>query len=101
MSKIGGYKIIDFSKFGAFTSGVEKTCGGVYEAIESTNKRIVISGLEIGSVELDDIDVNFISDSSVFKCIVWYLDDMYITIEVAADDGITVTEVTVTANKKK
>lgn len=58
--KKGGYKIIDFSK-GTF-DGTQKSViiPGIHEAIESTNKRTVVSGLTVAGVEYDDFDALFV-----------------------------------------
>mgnify|MGYP006891094094 CR=1 FL=1 len=58
--KKGGYKIIDLSK-GTF-DGTQKpvVIPGVHEAIESTNKRTVVSGLTVKGVEYNDFDALFV-----------------------------------------
>lgn len=62
--KKGGYKIIDLSS-GTFTGSQQPvSVPGVYEAVESTNKRTVVSGLTIAGVELDDFGALFTINSS-------------------------------------
>lgn len=90
MSLKGGYKIIDF-KGTALTSGTEATIPGVYEAIESTNKRTIVSGLVVGGTEYDDMPVLFTVDSTSFVSIVTLPDSGSISFVVASDDGVTVT----------
>ena len=91
MSKLGGYKIINF-KGTSFTSGTEATVDGVYDAIESTNKRTVVSGLVLGGVEYDDFSVLFTVSGTDYVAYVPIVDGTYsITIVVADDDGVTVT----------
>lgn len=92
MSRKGGYKIIDFGGV-AFTSGTEKTISGIYDAIESTNKRTVISGLVVGSTEYNDMEVNFVVSSGDFVGIVTLPDSGSISFAIADDDGVTVTVV--------
>lgn len=90
MSKLGGYKIIDLSG-STFATGVESTKPGVYEAIESTNKRIVVSGLVMGGVEYDDMDVPFIVEGSDYIGHVILTAKKTLNFKVTADDGVTVT----------
>lgn len=90
MSKLGGYKIVDLSG-SAFATGVESTKPGVYEAIESTNKRIVVSGLVIGSVEYDDMNVPFIVEGSDYVGHVILTAKKTLDFKVTAADGVTVT----------
>ena len=90
MSRKGGYKIIDFGGV-VFTSGSEKTVPGVYDAIESTNKRTVVSGLVVGSTEYNDMEVNFVVSSGDFVGVVALPDSGSISFAIASDDGVTVT----------
>lgn len=90
MSKNGGYRIIDFKDI-PITSGTEVTIPGIYEAIESTNKRTVVSGLVLGGTEYDDMNVVFsVSSTSFIGCV--FLDAATtISFVIADDDGVTVT----------
>lgn len=90
MSKLGGYKIIDLSG-SAFATGVESTKPGVYKAIESTNKRTVVSGLVMDSVKYDDMDVTFIVDGSNFVGHVILTAKKTLDFKVTSADGVTVT----------
>lgn len=92
MSRKGGYKIINFGGV-VFTSGTEKTVPGIYDAIESTNKRTVVSGLVVGSTEYNDMEVNFVVDTGDFVGIVALPDSGSISFVIADDDGVTVTVV--------
>lgn len=87
--KKGGYKIIDFSA-GSF-DGTQKpvVIPGVYEAIESTNKRTVVSGLAIAGVEYDDFDALFVVINSNFAARV-QANDKIITITVTSSDAVIV-----------
>lgn len=90
MSKLGGYKIVDLSG-SVFATGVELTKPGVYESIKSTNKRIVVSGLVMGSVEYDDMDVPFIVEGSNYVGHVILTAKKTLDFKVTAADGVTVT----------
>ena len=90
MSKLGGYKIIDLSG-STFSTGVESTKPGVYKAIESTNKRIVVSGLVMNSVKYDDMDVTFIVDGSNYVGHVILTAKKTLDFKVTSADGVTVT----------
>lgn len=90
MSKLGGYKIVDLSG-SAFATGVESTKPGVYEAIESTNKRITVSGLVMDSVEYDDMNVPFIVEGSDYVGHVILTANKTLDFKVTSDDGVTVT----------
>lgn len=90
MSKLGGYKIVDFSGI-VFTTGVKLTKPGFYEAIESTNKRIIVSGLVMDSVEYDDMNVPFIVEGSDYVGHVILTAKKTLDFKVTSDDGITVT----------
>ena len=90
----GGYKIIDLKKYN-FTSATKvnaATTGltGIYSAIESTNKRHVVSGLVVGGVEVDDFNALFAVESSSMVAIVNY-GSKAITMKVDADDSVTIT----------
>ena len=90
MSKLGGYKIVDLSGI-AFSTGVKSTKTGVYEAVKSTNKRIIVSGLVMNSVKYDDMDVTFIVDGSNYVGHVILTAKKTLDFKVTSDDGVTVT----------
>lgn len=85
MSKKGGYQIIDFKNL-SLTVGNETTVAGVYKVIEDNyNKRLVVSGIVIGSTKYDDVTVQVaVSGTSFVFNAYGYL------FTVADDDGITV-----------
>lgn len=68
MSRLGGYQLLDFKGYD-FTSGTGTTKAThgleLYDLIEGTNKRTIVSGLVVGGVEYDDFEANFaVSGSS-------------------------------------
>ena len=62
----GGYKIVDLKGVDVNTPGA--TIKGVYAAIESTRKPIVLSGLVINGKEYHDVFANFVSNGSNYSC---------------------------------
>lgn len=65
MSKKGGYKIIDFK--GLTLSTTDVVIPGIYDAIESTTKPILASGIKISTTEYNDefVGVTISSDDFV------------------------------------
>lgn len=55
MAKKGGYKIIDLGGVNITTAGDAVTIAGIYDAIESTDKAILVSGLTIDNVDYSDV----------------------------------------------
>lgn len=94
MSKLGGYLLLDF-KGVQFTSGVAKPTSvsglKMYDRIESTNKRIVVSGLVVGNIEYDDFEVLFAVSGTSFVARHGYTSNAVIQITVTEEDTITVT----------
>lgn len=85
MSRKGGYQIVDFKNV-SLTADDETTVAGVYEAIEGNyNKRLVVSGIVIGSTEYDDVTVDaaVVGTDFVFRAYGYKF-------VVASDDGVTV-----------
>lgn len=89
--KDGGYKIIDLSGAGAFTSATEKTVAGIYDRVEETKKRIVISGLTVGNTEYKDFEILLIVSGTSFVGYLPLPSSGSISITIADDDGVTVT----------
>ncbi len=90
----GGYKIIDLKDYD-FTSATKVTAAttgltGIYSAIESTNKRHVVSGLVVGGVEVDDFNALFAVESTSMVAKINY-GSKTITMKVDADDSVTIT----------
>lgn len=90
----GGYKIIDLKEYN-FTSATKVNAAtsrltGIYSAIESTNKRHVVSGLVVGGVEIDDFNALFAVESSSMVAKVNY-GNKTIAMKVDADDSVTIT----------
>ena len=63
----GGYKIIDL-KEKDLTVDEGMLYDGIYDAIESTNKATLLSGLVVDSVEYNDAYVNFKIEESAYVC---------------------------------
>lgn len=60
----GGYKLIDLkdSKFTVGGDGI--TIKGIYNSIENSyNKPLILTGINIGGIEKNDIFVDFVVDS--------------------------------------
>ena len=86
MSRKGGYQIVDFKNI-SLTAGDKTTVAGVYEAIKvNYNKRLVASGIVIGSTEYDDVtaDAVVVGTDFVFRAYGYKF-------VVSSDDGVTVT----------
>ena len=86
--KKGGYKIIDFKGTQITTSAV--TIKGIHKAIESTNKRTVVSGLVQSGVEYDDFDCLFTSSSNGSFVGTALCGAQKLTITVTSADSVTV-----------
>lgn len=86
--KKGGYKIIDFKGTPITTSAV--TIKGIHKAIESTNKRTVVSGLVKSGVEYDDFDCLFTSSSNGSFVGAALCGAQKLTITVTSADSVTV-----------
>lgn len=67
--RTGGYQIIDLKNV-ALTSGEGQVFEGIYEAIESTHKAILISGLNVGGTEYHDsfVEIAVNGQSFEFTC---------------------------------
>ena len=85
MSRKGGYQIVDFKNI-SLTADGKTTVAGVYEAIKvNYNKRLVVSGIIIGSTEYDDVTVDtvVVGTDFVFRAYGYKF-------VVASNDGVTV-----------
>lgn len=85
MSRKGGYQIVDFKNI-SLTADGKTTVAGVYEAIKvNYNKRLVVSGIVIGSTEYDDVTVDtvVVGTDFVFRAYGYKF-------VVASNDGVTV-----------
>lgn len=63
----GGYKLIDLkdNKFTVGGNGV--TVKGIYNSIESSyNKPLILTGINIGGIERNDVFINFSYDSGSY-----------------------------------
>jgi hypothetical protein len=85
----GGYKLIDLkdNKFTVGGNGI--TVKGIYNSIENSyNKPIILTGINIGGVEKNDVFVDFADDSGSYVA------------NISATEKITITNadlVTITA----
>lgn len=67
MSIKGGYKLIDLknNKFTVGGNGV--TVKGIYNSIESSyNKPLILTGINIGGIERNDVFIDFSDDSGSY-----------------------------------
>ena len=97
MSTKGGYQILDLKKT-PLTSGTQKTITGSFDALDrASQKRIVISGLNVGSTEYADVEGYFIPSVNVStgKATGYNgalsIGTASIAINVNTSDGVTVT----------
>lgn len=64
----GGYKIINFKNVPLETGGATMMIEGLYNEIESNfNKPLLISGLNIDNIEINEIYVNPISLGGTYR----------------------------------
>lgn len=102
----GGYQILDL-KNAALTSGTKKTIKGTFDALDRANKkRVVISGMNVGGTAYNDIEGYFIPSVNVStNRATGYNGTLTIgassvAVNVANDDGVTVTVTTNNRSKK-
>ena len=100
----GGYQILDL-KNAALTSGTKKTVKGSFDALDrANNKRVVISGMNVGGTAYNDIEgyftpsVNVSTNRATGYNGALSIGTSSIAVNVANDDGVTVT---VTTNTRK
>lgn len=63
--KKGGYQILDL-KNAALTSGSKKTITGTFDALDrASQKRVVISGMKVGTTSYNDVDAYFIPSVNI------------------------------------
>lgn len=90
---IGGYKVIPFGGYN-FTSGQATTKAthklDIYDRLESTNKRTIVEGLEVGGVEYDAMEVHFKVSSTNFVGTV-YAGTGTVQFTITPEDTITIT----------
>ena len=93
----GGYQVLDLKK-STLTSGTKKTIAGSFDALDrASQKRVVISGMKVSTTEYNDIDAYFIPSVNVStgKAIGYNasltIGAASIAVNVANDDGVTVT----------
>lgn len=60
----GGYKLIDLKDNKFTVGGAGITISGIYHSIEASyNKPLILTGINIGGIERNDIFVDFADDS--------------------------------------
>ena len=95
MALKAGVQVIDF-KGVSLTDGTESTIAGTYEAVTHANKKPTLcSGIVIGTAELPSFFAPFIDISDVMTAEV-DIGGVILKIEIADDDGVTVTDITPT-----
>lgn len=87
----GGYKLIDLkeNKFTVGGSGI--TIKGIYNSIKAShNKPLILTGINIGGVERNDIFVDFVDDSGNYVANISTKESITIT----NADLVTITAIT-------
>lgn len=102
----GGYQILDL-KNETLTSGTKKTIKGSFDALDRANKkRVVISGMKVSTTEYNDVEAYFIPSVNVSTGRAsgyngsLSIGASSIAVNVASDDGVTVTITTNNRSKK-
>lgn len=88
---VGGYQIIDL-KGVKLTSGTAKSSPlftGLYDKIEGTKKRCIITNLVVGNTEYKDFEVLFAVSGQTFIGRHVYTSTSTITVTIASDDKVT------------
>lgn len=63
----GGYKLIDLKDSKLTVDGDEVIVKGIYNSIENSyNKPLILTGINIGGVERNDVFINFSDDSGSY-----------------------------------
>lgn len=63
----GGYKLIDLKESKLTVGGGGVTVKGVYSSIENSyNKPLILTGINIGGIERNDIFIDFSDDSGSY-----------------------------------
>lgn len=84
----GGYKLIDLKNNKFKVDGGSATIAGIYNSIESSyNKPLILTGINIGGVERNDIFVNFVGTSGSYVSNISSTE----TIEITNADLVTIT----------
>lgn len=103
--KKGGYQLLDL-KSKTLTSGTKTTIAGAFDALDRNNhKRVVVSGMKVSTTEYDDFDANFIPSVNISTGRATGYNGALtiggnnVTINVANDDGVTVTVTTPNSEK--
>lgn len=102
----GGYQILDL-KNETLTSGTKKTIKGSFDALDRANKkRVVISGMKVSTTTYNDVEAYFIPSVNVSTGRAsgyngaLSIGAASIAVNVANDDGVTVTVTTNNRSKK-
>lgn len=63
----GGYKLIDLKDSKLTVGGAGVTVKGIYNSIENSyNKPLILTGINIGGVERNDVFIDFADDSGSY-----------------------------------
>lgn len=93
MSLKAGIQVVDF-KGVSLTDGTESTISGTYKSVTSANnKPTLVSGLVIGTAVIPAFYAIFVDVSDVMTAEIDVAGTI-LKIEIADDDGVTVTDVT-------
>lgn len=102
----GGYQILDL-KNETLTSGSKKTIKGSFDALDRANKkRVVISGMKVSTTAYNDVEAYFTPSVNVSTGRAsgyngaLSIGASSIAVNVASDDGVTVTVTTNNRSKK-
>lgn len=86
----GGYKLIDLKNNKFTVDGGGITIVGIYNSIETSyNKPLILTGINIGGVERNDIFVNLVDNSGNYVANISSKE----TIEITKDDLVTITAI--------
>lgn len=95
MSAKAGIQLVDF-KQKSLTDSVESTISGVYKSIVNSNgKPTLVCGLVVGTTVYPSFFVPFVDVSDIMTGVI-DIAGTILKIEVADDDGVTVTDITPT-----
>lgn len=84
----GGYKLIDLKDNKFTVGGAGITITGIHRSIEASyNNPLVLTGINIGGIERNDVFINFTVDSGSYKALISETEEITIT----SADLVTIT----------